>query len=152
MKTYNLDEVKFFLLKEGLLDTQMFDCRGIAGDEKNLIYNKDGVQILRCYYYGYLEVFGLTEEDFEDLSQYYRRKSAYIDSECTLGDLRRSLRKIIYTARKEQENNNLDVEGLLIILENALEKRCLWDGDICNYLQEDSLKACVERSELFDID
>lgn len=35
------------------------------------IYDEDGLAIDICYSYAYFEVFGLTEEEFEKLENYY---------------------------------------------------------------------------------
>ena len=31
------------------------------------VYDEDGITVDWCYYYEYIEIFGLTEEEFEDL-------------------------------------------------------------------------------------
>lgn len=33
------------------------------------VYNQDGIKVDYCYYWDYLEIFGLTEEEFDDLTQ-----------------------------------------------------------------------------------
>lgn len=35
------------------------------------IYSSDGLAIDICYYYSYFEVFGLSEEEFNELRNYY---------------------------------------------------------------------------------
>lgn len=35
------------------------------------IYDEDGLTIDVCYYYSYFEVFGLTDEEFEELKKFY---------------------------------------------------------------------------------
>lgn len=45
----------------------MFDTRNIAGDSMFTIYDQDGITVDYCHYYEYIEVFGLSDEDFEKL-------------------------------------------------------------------------------------
>lgn len=49
----------------------LFDSRNTAGDSMSCIYRDDNIQIDICYYYEYFEVFGLTDDEFEELSNYY---------------------------------------------------------------------------------
>ena len=53
-------------------DLGLFDSINITGDSMYTIYNEDGLQIDICYYYSYFEVFGLSENEFEELQIYYR--------------------------------------------------------------------------------
>lgn len=49
----------------------IFDSRNIVGDEMETIYEDEGLTIDICYYYEYFEVFGLSDEEFEELATYY---------------------------------------------------------------------------------
>ncbi len=49
----------------------IYDCRNIVGDPMDTIYNDGNVQIDICYSWMYFEVFGLTDEEFEELAKYY---------------------------------------------------------------------------------
>lgn len=49
----------------------IFNSRNWTGDEMVRIYENGELQIDICYYYEYFEVFGLSPEDFESLSEYY---------------------------------------------------------------------------------
>lgn len=42
-----------------------------AGDQMSTIWEEDGVTIDICYGYSYFEVFGLTEEEENELSRFY---------------------------------------------------------------------------------
>jgi len=46
----------------------IFDCRNIVGDPMTTIYDEpaDGVVVDACYEYGYIEIFGLTDDEFAD--------------------------------------------------------------------------------------
>ena len=52
-------------------DCGIFNCRNWAGDPMETIYTSDGLTIDICYYYSYFEVFGLSEEEFNELKEYY---------------------------------------------------------------------------------
>ncbi len=49
----------------------IFNSRNIVGDEMFTVYNQDGLVIDICYRYGYLEVFGLSDEEFYKLREFY---------------------------------------------------------------------------------
>lgn len=49
----------------------LFDCRNTAGDLMHTLYCQDKLRIDICYRWEYFEVFGLTYEEFEKLSEYY---------------------------------------------------------------------------------
>lgn len=49
----------------------IFNTRNIVGDTMVNIYNKEGLRIDICPRYSYFEVFGLSEEEFENLREFY---------------------------------------------------------------------------------
>ena len=49
----------------------LFFTRNWAGDSMATIWEEDGVTIDICYNYSYFEVFGLTEEEENELSRFY---------------------------------------------------------------------------------
>lgn len=49
----------------------IFDTRNWVGDLMTTIYADGELTIDICYDYEYFEVFGLTDEEFEELSDYY---------------------------------------------------------------------------------
>ncbi len=49
----------------------LFFTRNWAGDPMTTIWEDDGVTIDICYNYSYFEVFGLTEEEENELSRFY---------------------------------------------------------------------------------
>ena len=49
----------------------LFDCRNVVGDRMVTVYKDDDIQIDICYRYSYFEVFGLTDAEFDKLSEYY---------------------------------------------------------------------------------
>lgn len=54
-------------LQENYPNIQAFNCRGWGGDEMEEVYNDDGIRVLYCDGWNYIEIFGLTDEEFEDL-------------------------------------------------------------------------------------
>lgn len=52
-----------FIKKNYEEDIQIFDTRNIVGDSMECVYSEDGIDIDECYDWGYLEIFGLTEEE-----------------------------------------------------------------------------------------
>lgn len=56
----------------------IFDCENIVGDSMTTIYDEDGLQIDICYRYFYFEVFGLTDNEFAELEEYYEELGGII--------------------------------------------------------------------------
>ena len=52
-------------------DCGIFNSRNIIGDVMETIYECEGLTIDICYYYSYLEVFGLSDAEFKELERYY---------------------------------------------------------------------------------
>lgn len=52
-------------------DCSIFNTRNWSGDIMTTIYDEDGLTIDICYNWGYFEVFGLSEDEFKELSVYY---------------------------------------------------------------------------------
>ena len=66
------------IIKENIDDGRcgIYNTRNLIGDTMtNLFkeYKEDGLIIDICYNYSYFEVFGLTDDEFEELKKYYRR-------------------------------------------------------------------------------
>lgn len=61
-----IDKLKIFL-QENYPNEQAFNTRNIVGDSMETVYNEDGIMVDYCYYYEYIEIFGLTDKEFEDL-------------------------------------------------------------------------------------
>ena len=49
----------------------IFDCRNWVGDPMVTVYDDAGLTIDICYVYSYFEVFGLSDEDFTELAEFY---------------------------------------------------------------------------------
>ena len=64
---YNFKEIKEFLKKYEEQGYQIYDSRNTVGDSMETVYNKDGVTIDECSYYGYVEIFGITKDEYDSL-------------------------------------------------------------------------------------
>lgn len=49
----------------------IFDSRNTVGDSMTTIFDENGLTIDVCYGWAYFEVFGLSAEEFKELSAYY---------------------------------------------------------------------------------
>lgn len=62
-----LNKLRNFLIKEGYGGTQTFNSRNTAGDFMATIYEADGITVDHCSDYEYLEIFGLSDEEYHGL-------------------------------------------------------------------------------------
>lgn len=60
-----LDNLIAFLKRNFPKGIPMFDTRNIVGDPMITIYDRDGICVDECRFCGYIEIFGLTDEEFE---------------------------------------------------------------------------------------
>ncbi len=63
-----IKKLRDFIVNGGYKGMQTFDTRNIAGDSMTTIYDEDGITVDFCCYYDYLEIFGLTYEQYKSLS------------------------------------------------------------------------------------
>lgn len=66
-----------YLEENNLVDfynNQWFDSRNICGDPMENVYFKDKIDVDICDEYGYFEVFGLSNEEFISLKEYFNDK------------------------------------------------------------------------------
>ena len=61
------------IINDYYLDAQcgIFDTRNCVGDPMDTIYDDGELEIDICYGYSYFEVFGLSEEEFIELQNFY---------------------------------------------------------------------------------
>lgn len=95
-----IDKLKRFL-QENYPNEQAFNTRNIAGDSMGRVYDEDGITVDYCYQYSYIEIFGLTDEEFEDLIDEYGHlknfnigKESYIMKEKTADEIKIKLKDI----------------------------------------------------------
>jgi hypothetical protein len=60
-------------------DCGIFNTRNLVGDDIGTLYNEDGLRIDACWNYSYFEVFGLSDEEFEELKEYYKSLRNYTE-------------------------------------------------------------------------
>ena len=56
----------------------IFNTQNNAGDWMTSIYNDNGLAIDICYQYAYFEVFGLSDDEFDELEKFYNILRAFI--------------------------------------------------------------------------
>lgn len=61
-----IDKLKNFL-QENYPNIQAFNTRSFTGDYTTTVYNEDGITVDYAPGYQYIEIFGLTDKEFEDL-------------------------------------------------------------------------------------
>lgn len=61
------------IIKENIDDARcwLFDTRNIVGDPMMNLYEGKYFSLDMCYYYSYFEVFGTTDDEFEELEKFY---------------------------------------------------------------------------------
>lgn len=65
-----IDKLKIFL-QENYPNEQAFNTRNWIGDNMGTVYDEDGIIVDYCYEYEYIEIFGLTDVEFENLIDDY---------------------------------------------------------------------------------
>ena len=74
-KKSNLDVAKEIIGKYiSIADCGLFDSRNLVGDPMITVYSANGLTIDVCHRYSYFEVFGLSDEEFKQLGEYYSQK------------------------------------------------------------------------------
>lgn len=69
--------MKVDIVKNIILDNMdnaccgIFNNRNLVGDNMTTLYREDGLQVDICYDWAYIEVFGLTNEEFDELKRWY---------------------------------------------------------------------------------
>lgn len=67
-RTERIEMLRDFILKYDLDGMQTFNTRNIVGDPMETVYADDEIIIDHCWRWGYLEIFGLTNEEYESLA------------------------------------------------------------------------------------
>ena len=61
-----IEKLKKFL-QENYPNIQAFNTKNIIGDYMENVYDEDNIQVDYCPNHEYIEIFGLTDEEFEEL-------------------------------------------------------------------------------------
>ena len=66
-------EIAKKIIKENIKDADcgIYNSLNLVGDDMTNIYDEDGLIIDICYHWSYFEVFGLSDEEFKTLEEYY---------------------------------------------------------------------------------
>jgi len=67
--TQRLEKVLDYIKANHHSGIQVFFSRNTLGDQMETVWSEDGVTIDHCYYYDYLEVFGLTDDEINEFSK-----------------------------------------------------------------------------------
>ena len=62
-----IDKLKKFLNEEFKEKILAYNSRNLVGDRIYTIYDEDGITVDMCYEWNYIEIFGLTQQQFKDL-------------------------------------------------------------------------------------
>lgn len=57
-----------FLRNSDLLGMQVFHTESLVNDVRECIYSEDEIRVLVCYYWNYVEVLGISDEEFKAIS------------------------------------------------------------------------------------
>lgn len=57
-----------FLRSSNLLGMQVFNCPSLVDDYRESVYEQDGIEVLVCPYYEYVEILGISNEEFNAIS------------------------------------------------------------------------------------
>lgn len=63
-----VEKLRNFLIEHDFKGTQTFNTRNIVGDRMVTVYAYGGITVDLCPHYGYLEIFGLSDEEYRSLS------------------------------------------------------------------------------------
>lgn len=53
--------------KSDFLGMQVFDSKSLVGDYRELVYDEEGIEVYVCYYYDYVEILGISKNEFNQL-------------------------------------------------------------------------------------
>lgn len=57
-----------FLRNSDLLGMQVFNCESLLNDARECVYSENGIEVLVDYYHDYVEVLGISDEEFKAIS------------------------------------------------------------------------------------
>ena len=63
-----MQKLREFIKDYGLTGIQTFPVRSMIPGETILIYNEDGIKIFHSWYYEYIDIIGLTKDEFHSLA------------------------------------------------------------------------------------
>lgn len=105
-----IDKLKIFL-QENYPNEQAFNTRNLIGDNMRTVYDEDGIIVDYCYEYEYIEIFGLTDVEFENLIDDYGMLKNFNDEmmeENSIKNERSSIEEDIKLLEEMIENANIE--------------------------------------------
>ena len=63
-----MQKLREFIKAYGLTGIQTFPVQSLNPGETALVYNEDGVIIFHSWYYEYIDIIGLTKDEYQSLS------------------------------------------------------------------------------------
>lgn len=63
-----LQKIREFIEDYDLTGIQTFPVRSLSPGETELVYNEDGVQIFHSPYYEYIDIIGLSKDEYQSLA------------------------------------------------------------------------------------
>jgi len=66
MENKRFEDLKKFL-KEKYQGMQAFNSRNLVGDDMTTVYEKDGITVDECHFWGYIEILGISDDEFHSL-------------------------------------------------------------------------------------
>lgn len=150
-----IDKLKIFL-QENYPNEQAFNTRNWIGDNMGTVYDEDGIIVDYCYEYEYIEIFGLTDVEFENLIDDYGMLKKFNDEmmeENSIKNEQSSIEEAIKIMEHwiEYEKNNKEkinrADELINIQETILSdyKRALKENEI---LKKEKEQAWEEWNNL----
>lgn len=150
-----IDKLKIFL-QENYPNEQAFNTRNWIGDNMGTVYDEDGIIVDYCYEYEYIEIFGLTDVEFENLIDDYGMLKNFNDEmmeENSIKNERSSIEEAIKIMEHwiEYEKNNKEkinrADELINIQETILSdyKKALKENEI---LKKEKEQAWEEWNNL----
>ena len=107
-----IDKLKIFL-QENYPNEQAFNTRNLIGDNMRTVYDEDGIIVDYCYEYEYIEIFGLTDVEFENLIDDYGMLKNFNDEMMEENSIKNE--------RSSIEEDIIILEQLIIANENCIK-------------------------------
>lgn len=63
-----MQKLREFIKGYGLTGIQTFPVRSLNPGETALVYNEDGVRIYHCEGWGYIDIIGLSKDEYQSLA------------------------------------------------------------------------------------
>lgn len=90
-----VDKLIAFLKEKFPEGIQMFDTKNVVGDHMETIYEEDGITVDYCCGWGYIEIFGVSKEDFDYIEKIgYISETPWVTKKLTKKDIEKMANEI----------------------------------------------------------